>query len=206
VTESLCDWPGCTERRHTREWCEHHYRYRLHTGRYGFRDATRVTAHLKKLRQLGWTWEQIGDAADLSSAVPYNLLHGRRYRRVRVETEHALLAVAAEPVESHRGVDGIGTRRRLQALAWMGWAGVDISRRVALRPATLHTLACRGSVSVRTARRVTQVYDELSHIPGPPKQSATKARKAGYAPPAAWDDAAIDDPGARPHGVRRAAS
>jgi hypothetical protein len=155
------------------------------------------------LRRLGWTWEQIGIAAGLAPTVAYNIVAGRQHQRVIVDTEQAILSVALAPVESHRGVDATGTRRRMQALAWMGWSTVNLSHRVGLRPATLHTLTYRGTVSTRTARRVAHVYQQLSHLTGPSQQSATKARKAGHAPPMAWDDNTIDDPAAHPdYGAR----
>lgn len=187
--------------------CEPHYRQRIRMGIYGYRDATLVREHVAKLRELGWTWPQIGDAAGLSSAVPFHLMSGRRYRRVLTETAEALLAIQPEMRGSHRGVDGTGTYRRCEALLWMGWPWAEINRRVGLKPYTLATLRTRGEpVSFRVAQAVAAVYEELSHLPGPSKQTATKARRAGYAPPLAWDEDTIDDPKARPAGVRRAAA
>jgi hypothetical protein len=199
-----CRNPDCPRPATTDGWCEHDYRLRLHTGRGGFRDPARALAHVTALRALGWTWQQIGDAAGLSNAVAHALHHGR-YKTLRHKSELALLSVPLVPAESHRGTDPTGTRRRVQALAWMGWSGGEVARRAGYHHATLHTLIYRGSMSVRLAERVRVIYGELSHVQGPSQMAAVKARRLGFAPPAAWDEGEIDDPKARPRGVRKAA-
>lgn len=201
-----CSIFGCPAPAKTREMCESHYRKRVRMGIYGYRDATRVLAHITRLRDLGWTWERIGAAAGISHAIPYGLGTGR-YRRVLAETERALLAVPLEPMVSHHGIDSCGTRRRVQALAWMGWPGEVVAVRAGIRPSALRTLILPyRRISSAAAARVAAVYDELSHLPGPSTLAAGKARGLGHAPPAAWDDDTIDDPKARPAGVRRAAA
>jgi hypothetical protein len=198
MTGQTCMAAGCLKPPSTRGYCERCYRYRLHTGRYGYRDATAAREHVLALRGLGWTFVQISEATQVSAWVACNLASGRT-RRVLADSEAAILAVPLEPVASQRGVNGIGTYRRVEALQWMGWPLADIGRRVGLKPYTLCTLRSRGEpVSFRVARAVAVVFDELAHLPGPSKQTATKARRRGYAPPLAWDDDTIDDPDALP--------
>jgi len=157
------------------------------------------------LRALGWTYVQIAEAAGTSNWVPHKLATGGA-RRLLEEHLAAILAISLVPVESHRGVDGTGTFRRVEALQWMGWPMSDIGGRLGLKPYTLTTLRSRGEpVSFRVALAVKVLFAELSHLRGPSKQTATKARARGYAPPAAWDDDTIDDPTARPRGIRRSA-
>jgi len=201
---SECERPACREPATTAGWCERDYRYMLHTGRAGgFRDPGPARAHVTALRGLGWTWQQIAEAAGTSSAVPW-CLHRGQYKTIRRKSEQALLSVPLVPAESHRGTGPAGTRRRVQALAWMGWSGQEIARRAGYHPATLHTEIYRGSLSVRLAERVRAIYAELSATPGPSRMAAVKARRLGYAPPAAWDGGEIDNPRARPKGVRTA--
>lgn len=202
-----CADPSCGRTSTTRGYCEHHYRRRLHTGRYGYQDASEIRAHLERLRGLGWTWGQIGNAAGISWAIPFHLLTGRQYRRVLPETRDALLAVPAVPASSHRGMDSAGTRRRVQALAWMGWPCAEVARRIGSTGQSLATLILpTRRISFAMAAKVSGVYDELSGIRGPSNISAAKARGLGFAPPAAWDEGTIDDPAARPQGIRRAAA
>lgn len=204
MTPTTCAASPCPKPIKSRGYCEHHYRRRLHTGRYGYQDSTEVREHIERLRELGWTWQQIGDAAGISWAIPFHLITGRQYRRVLPETRDALLAIPVTPAVSHRGVDSAGSRRRIQALAWMGWPCAEVARRIGTTGPSLATLILpTRRISFAMAAKVAAVYDELSGIRGPSNISASKARGLGFAPPAAWDEDAIDDPRARPQGLRR---
>lgn len=200
-----CGWNGCDRATHTRGYCEPHYRRRLHTGRYGYRDAARAREHVARLRALGWTWQAIADAAGLSTWVAHNIHRGRT-KRVLAESEAALLRITPVRMNSHRGVSAIGARRRVQALAWMGWPCWRIEQRVGCKRRTLTRELSRGRISITLAHRVADVYEQLSTIPGPSRVTAGKARGLGFAPPLAWDDETIDNPRARPCGVLREAS
>lgn len=200
-----CARTGCEADATTRGFCESDYRRRVRMGIYKYRDASAARAHVVKLRGLGWTYEQIADAAQVSTWVPHKLATGVT-RSLWGESEEAILSVPLESRGSHRGVDGTGTYRRCEALLWMGWPWAEIDRRVGLKRYTLATLRARGEpVSFRVAQAVAAVYAELSHLPGPSRMTATKARRTGHAPPAAWDDDTINDPKARPSGVRKVA-
>lgn len=206
-----CARAGCTLPQHTRGHCEKHYRYLLNTGRFaqfGRVDATEVRTHLLALREMRWTVVAIGEAAGVSMAHVAALCRGE-YRTVRGDTARKILAVPLVASVSHHGVDPTGTMRRLQALTWMGWPAREIAPRLGVEVATVHTLACRGGgrgrVSSRLAQRVAEVFDDLSGVHGPDRAAAKHARRLGYAPPLAWDDD-IDDPKARPRGVRKVAA
>lgn len=200
-----CSRSDCHEPVKQRRLCESHYRKRVRMGIYAWRDASKAREHVLKLRGLGWTYEQIAESAKVSTYVPHKLATGVT-EHLWGESEEAILAVPLVPQESHRGIDGTGTYRRCEALLWMGWPWSEIDHRVGLKPYTLATYRVRREpISYRIARRVAAVYDELSHLPGPSKQTATKAKRSGYAPPAAWDEDTIDDPKARPSGVRKVA-
>jgi hypothetical protein len=171
-------------------------------GIYGWRDAGPARAHVESLRELGWTWVQIAEAAGTSTYVPHRVGVGRT-RHLWPESERALLAVPLVPRDSHRGVDSAGTRRRVQALSWMGWPCAEVAGRAGTTGRTLATLILPSRrISYDLARRVADVYEELSCTPGPSRVAAGKARRLGFAPPMAWDDERIDDPKARPRGIR----
>ncbi|WP_162830358.1 hypothetical protein [Amycolatopsis palatopharyngis] len=195
-----CSKPGCVRPGVRRRMCESHYRRTLRMGLCGLVDAAPVRRHVTALRELGWTWRQIATTAGTSTWAPYNIVHGPA-ARVWPDTEKALLSVPLTPQGSHRGVDAIGARRRVQALGWMGWSVPEIERRCGVAPCTLYRLLLKGRLSYSLAQRVAAVYDELSLVQGPSKQSATKARISGHAPPLAWDDDTIDDPEAVPQGM-----
>jgi hypothetical protein len=102
-------------------------------------------------------------------------------------------------------VDNTATIRRIQALAWMGWSERELERRARIGLGTVDTVKRRKShlVCRTTADAIAAVYDRLWDVDGGNRQSKAYARRAGWAPPAAWDDDTIGDPAARPaHGAR----
>lgn len=200
-----CLRKGCDKPIRTRGYCERHYRYLLHTGRItdGKRvDATEAREHLHKLRELHWTIAAIGEASGVSPRQVSSLLRGE-YVLARLSTTQKILSVPLTESSWHHGVDPTGSQRRVQALQWMGWPAKEIAARCGSTPSTIWAVSHRGGgangrVSSRLAKRIAALFDELGHIPGPSKQTATKARNRGYAPALAWDAETIDDPGAEP--------
>lgn len=187
--------PGC------RGMCESDYRRTIRMGINGYVPAGPVRAHLSKLREHGWTWEQIAQEAGVSTWVAHRAGTGHT-RRLLKDRANAILAVPVEPRGSHRGVDSTGMRRRVQALAWMGWPCAEIARRVGTGQPTLATLCLpHRRPSYALFRKVAAVYDELCMTPGPSKSAASKARRLGFAPPLAWDETTIDDPRVKARGV-----
>ncbi len=196
---ATCARPGCDQQAdtHTRGYCESDYRRRIRMGMHGLVDPAPVLAHLAGLRELGWTWEQIGHQAGVSPHTPYDL-HRGTYKRLRTESARALLAVPLIPRGSHRGTASTGTRRRVQALSWMGWPCSEVARRAGTTQRSLATLILpHRRISHDLALRVHTVFGELCMRPGPSKVAAAKARSLGFAPPLAWGED-IDDPGAEP--------
>ncbi|WGL50665.1 hypothetical protein P5P86_11890 [Nocardioides sp. BP30] len=109
-------------------------------------------------------------------------------------------------------VSSLGTARRLQALAALGWTTIDLAPLLGVSPSRVGhmTTGMYGQVFRSTAARVAAVYDELSmQVPVDPEETQRylvkvheRQRKMalakGYAPPLAWDDDQLDDPKARP--------
>lgn len=195
---------GCTTAADTDGWCNKHYRVRLVTGENGYVDAVPVAEHLRKLIGLGWAPTAAAQTAGVSHRTATQLLAGR-WSRVRASTARAILAVPLAPVESNLSVDATGTRRRVEALGRMGWTARTVSEAVGLQPGSLSKILWRGTVSYATAHRIAEFYERNSDRFGGNRTWARKAAAFGYAPPAAWDDDTIDDPRAKPQGVRRVA-
>jgi hypothetical protein len=93
-------------------------------------------------------------------------------------------------------VDSTGTRRRIEALAAVGWDFRYQSVYIG-HSETLHVVLRQAVVQAETERRVRKMYDELSTR----KPTGTFAPRTvrwaagkGFAPPLAWDDDTIDDP------------
>ncbi len=96
----------------------------------------------------------------------------------------------------------LGTARRLQALACLGYSAVNLAEKLNIpRSGVGYLRGQRYPTIVRSrARQVAQMYAELCWTPLAgldAQRTKTYARKFGWAPPAAWDDN-IDDAHAKP--------
>jgi hypothetical protein len=97
-----------------------------------------------------------------------------------------------------RRVDACGVRRRIRALAALGWSFPDLAAQPEMRGVhrTVPQKLTRAEVVwADTAADVRRLYDRLSMTPGGSAHAARRARKAGWLPPLAWDDERLDDPG-----------
>lgn len=88
-------------------------------------------------------------------------------------------------------IDPTGTRRRIQALAAIGWRFSDIDAHLG-RKRSVYVILDSKKVSPRTAQRVAAVYEQLCMTPGPSRVAAKRAQEKGWAPPLAWDDIDTD--------------
>lgn len=102
-------------------------------------------------------------------------------------------------------LDATGPRRRIQGLVWAGWTGRQLAGLSGLTEQAISRLALGVSTTVApaTARAVEDLYDQAWQGPAHPSEWARRrAIRSGWAPPLAWDDDIIDDPAARPEGIR----
>jgi hypothetical protein len=107
-----------------------------------------------------------------------------------------------------RRVSSLGTRRRIEALACLGWDMYAIARHLGTGRDTVRQWTMHETVYRRTHERMVAVYDELS-MRLPPQdtkdqranvaKTRNRAARMGWYPPLSWDEGAIDDPDARPY-------
>ena len=174
----------------------------------GLVDATEVRSHVQLLREQGLSLKRIAQLSGVGQGTLSALVYGepsrgRRPRtQVRPATQRRLLAVHFQPaaVPAGRRVDATGTRRRLQALASLGWSVTSLAARSELALRTLRRALTSTTVTAETARAVGRLYEQLRAEPAPhrtPGEQAAAARtkaaaqRAGWRGPLAWDD--IDD-------------
>lgn len=98
-----------------------------------------------------------------------------------------------------------GTRRRLQALAAMGWSTRQLARRLGVTSNAIASLrsTSQARVLAATADAVTALYEDCwwRTPPGNPRDHArteTWARKHGWAAPWQWEGRDLDDPATQP--------
>lgn len=96
-----------------------------------------------------------------------------------------------------RRVSSIGSRRRVQALATMGWSLKEVAKGCGWKTEqAVHRSINRDNVNSETADRIAAFYDEHRDEVGPSAYTRTRARNLGYQAPDRWFD--IDDPNEQP--------
>ena len=177
-------------------------------------DAQPVRDHLAMLADHGIGWMRAARIAGVPTGSVSKILYGTRNpqrppsRRVRPETADRILAVrpTLDLLADNATTDATGTRRRIQALMTRGFTQSYLALRVGANPSNFRKSFDNAKVRARTARTVAALYDELWDADPAAygistqgsRYARTVARQNGWAPPAAWDDSAIDDPAAVP--------
>lgn len=180
-------------------------------------DATPAREHVKALTAAGMGWKRIARVAGVPSSCVSALLYGRADRlnhapreKARRTTVEAILAVPMPSLDDLGAaaiVDGTGTRRRVQALAVMGWSVEKIAERSGINRQAIDRVLRGADVQAVTARAIRDAYDDLWSTPAPEgnkhdKIAASRTRRRaqaeGWVGPLAWDDDALDDPDAAP--------
>ena len=191
----------------------HRYRMIAYGTWQPFTDATPAREHVRSLQAQGLGWQRIAELAGVAPPTVSSMLYGRAGRpptvKIRTATAAALLAFqpALDDLPGTAPVDATGTRRRLQALAAVGWSANRLADQLGVERAHVGRII-RGDnprVSAATARAVRGLYDELWDQLPPEgtrwekvsvSRTRNHARLQGWPPAAAWD--AIDDPDASP--------
>lgn len=168
--------------------------------------VTRVEQHIRAWTQRGWSQRQIADAVGCSDRVIHNILTGS-VRAIRPDIARRVLDADLNNSSEHgrASVDATGTRRRIQALAVVGWPFKQIAARAGVSEYTPGRVLTRPRVYVGTANSIADVYDEIATLD--PQQHGISAfaanrtrnyaRSQGWADPVFWEDyGGIDDPDA----------
>ncbi|MFI7073607.1 hypothetical protein [Micromonospora sediminicola] len=100
-------------------------------------------------------------------------------------------------------LDGTEVRRRIQTLWAAGHSCTTIGQATGTNMSRHHIkeIAHRTYTSEATLTAIRRAYTALAMIPGTSEITRRRALAAGYRPPLAWDDNAIDDPDAAPAGA-----
>lgn len=182
--------------------------------------AGRARDHVKMLGEYGIGYRQVVRLSGVPQGAITKLLYGGPgdrppSRRIRPETEAAILAVKAVPgnLAESALVDVTGTRRRLQALIASGWPQRWLADRLGVTWKEFYAAMYRQErVEAATARAVAGLYDQLWNCEPPQDTPAQQhavrnarklAEKRRWPLPQAWDDDVIDNPQATAENCRR---
>lgn len=178
-----------------------------------FVDAQPARDHVNVLRASGMSPTQISKRTGVGVGTLNHLLFGGHgcppAERIRNESAAVLLAFkpTIDDYADNALVNSIGTIRRVQALAVMGWPGSELARRSAtFSRNTLFRMRPDVRICAYVARAVRDLYDELADVAAEDagvdllavKRARGRAARGGFAGAIAWDDDTIDDPAAGP--------
>ena len=168
--------------------------------------------HVNTLRAAGLGRRRIAELAGVSTGALGRLLYGRAGAppspRISTTTAQRLLAVPAPALTAFAPgalVDALGTRRRIQSLAWVGWSIPQLAALAGIDKQSLHRALRHDQLTAATATAVRDLYDQMWNVTprNPDRHAATavtrtrnRARAQGWHPPMAWDN--IDDPNETP--------
>lgn len=158
-------------------------------------------AHIGALNRAGLTYTDIARLAGVGKDTLTRIRNAKPGSTMYTFTAELILAV---PVPAPAPDPTVGTVRRLQALAAVGWPLRYLSARLGLdRDATGRIIAGRRATSPALARQIRDLYEQLYATDGPSPRVAARAGRLRWAPPHAWPaDTDLDDPAARPTAER----
>lgn len=151
--------------------------------------AGKVLAHVARLRAGGMGTRRIAEKAGVSLHTVQHL--GKRSKGIRPVTARRLLAVQADPF--WRPAEPV--RRRVRALAVIGWDARSIADRAGVSIAVVADLTAGRTVRVseKSDEALRAVYEDLCMTPGPSARVQRYATAKGWVPPLGWDDIDRDE-------------
>lgn len=183
-------------------------------GRSNYVDADPARAQVAALMAAGVGLKRIVATSGVSQGVLWKLVYGKNggtpSRRVTRATADRLLAL--DPTNPALLADGArtnstGTRRRLQALACLGWSVNRLSAESGIDRQPLDKALRGGLITAGHARAVAALYERLWNQPASAEDHRSRisvarakgrAERESWPPPLAWDDDTIDDLTATP--------
>lgn len=203
IPSRACRLRGCKQDACAQAHARYMKLYRLSRARTGTRRVPSEPAaqHVDTLAAAGWSHRQIAAAAQCSlrtivslTARDYPTIHGdiaRRILQARPEIDY---------LPGRTYIPATGTIRRIQALHALGHTNITIAQAASANENALGRIVNHDQplVTARIAQGVRRAYKQLSPLPGTDIRARNRAIRNGWAPPAAWDDAVIDDPNAHP--------
>ncbi len=164
--------------------------------------AGHVAAHVRDLTSQGRSRRWIAQQAGVAENVVTRVASGKSTRVSRDNARKLLAVTVTAKPTGKTWVPGAGTRRRVEALATLGWSHPAIAAVAGLHQQTLTNAVCDPTrVAAATAQAVVHAYDRLRYRRRDDRAGAwvrTRAQRRGFAPPDAWTRHTIDDPQARP--------
>lgn len=158
-----------------------------------------ILPHLEELRASGMSQALIARHARVSQTTISYLFNGK-IQSCQRDKALGLLAVQPGQFDDLAERPALGACRRTRALYAIGHGRESIAATSGLSVCTIGQIANSRYTLIdgRIDAAIRLAYRLLASTPGPSGKAAGRAASQGWAPPAAWDDDAIDDPNASP--------
>ncbi|WP_435245170.1 hypothetical protein [Streptomyces tendae] len=177
-----------------------------------FMPAEPVRAHLAALAEIGMPRKGVEEALGFSRDALRHVTSGTygygRGEKITRELGEAVLGFWPKLADfpDSASVSPLGTLRRVEALAVVGWSRAQVAARLGRSYVSFKNSLKRERISAALAKAVASAYDELwNQRPedhGIPVWNADRVRRQaqadGFYGPLAWDDEDIDNPDALP--------
>lgn len=152
--------------------------------------ADRARTHVRHLQAQGLGLKTIAAAAGISHGALAKLIYGAQDRppskRIRPETEQAILSVAPNAARDGGRIDATHYDKVLDTLRARGWTNTSIARAIGCSPANL--LARGPSVTAGRLRAARALLDQ--DVPIPPNRTGRNAR--AWEAAMAWNTRDLD--------------
>lgn len=153
-------------------------------------DATPAREHIAGLIDVGMTVRMIARGAGISDYPVRTLIAGTT-RELRRPCSDALRSVTPRPHPQQAEVLPFGARRRIEALAVVGWSQQAVAEGAGILERTVQRIASGTTPRIlwSTHAAIAAVYDgaTISPTDGAARARA-RARRLGFIHPALWDD------------------
>ena len=165
-------------------------------------NADKAKAKIEEFLRAGASVQTIADAAGLHATAIHRIRSGKADTGL-IERETQKKILAAKP-KTGPVVDVTGTRRRLQAMAYLGYSLADVSGATGVGEPLITNIRTGKNVgtSPQTAQAVKEFYEIIEDTPAADSAGSRRAvafaKKYGWAPPEAWRDRNIEDPAVGP--------
>lgn len=156
----------------------------------GYVDGEPVRERIELLIARGMSLRSIEDLTGVSCWWVRNS-KGRVQKRTRDRV--MAIAVPSGIPDTHGYIPSLGSVRRIQALAAIGWAQCMLGPMLDRDITFAHSITSRTVVRASTASMVDDLYRKLHMTPGPSDTARRVAKQRGWAPPLAWDDIDTDE-------------
>jgi len=161
----------------------------------GWVDSRPVREHVLMLSRAGHPLSYVARGAGITVPTAAGIRDGR-YPGCNSRVAAAVMRVSYVPGPGQVLVGSLSARRRVHALACIGWTSRWVADQLGISAATLSHSLCGDTLHYARWQAISDIYTAVQMTPGPSERARGRGRAEGWSPPLAWDN--IDNPDETP--------